>query len=114
MIRIVLSRHPEGRFVCRAQGHAGFDTPGHDIVCAAVTVLLRTAAQTLEAAKGITVTPLEADPGLLSFSAECSAPGQELPAERLATAADFLNTGLVSLAEEFPKNVSFTQEWNCY
>jgi uncharacterized protein YsxB (DUF464 family) len=114
MTRVVLSRRDDGSFVCRARGHAGFKARGEDIVCAAVTILLRTTAQTLDGTQGLTVTPLELEAGLLSFSAECAggadACKSELLKERLTYAGDFLATGLASLAQEYPEHVEFRED----
>jgi uncharacterized protein YsxB (DUF464 family) len=115
MTRVVLSRRENGSFVCRAQGHAGFKTRGNDIVCAAVTILLRATAQTLEQTQGLTVTPLEMSEGLLSFNAKLSAAGEKPPealTQRLKTAGDVLKTGLVSLVKEYPEHVEFREEYS--
>ena len=38
---------------CKALGHSGFAKSGEDIVCSAVTILMRTALQVLSQASGI-------------------------------------------------------------
>ncbi|MCL2127433.1 MAG: ribosomal-processing cysteine protease Prp, partial [Treponema sp.] len=40
---------------CKATGHAGAGRKGADIVCAAVSVLMRTAVRALSGKKGVTV-----------------------------------------------------------
>jgi uncharacterized protein YsxB (DUF464 family) len=104
-----LERRADGSFAARAAGHAGYGSRGSDIVCAAVTVLLRTAAETLETSEGLTVTPLEVAEGLLAFTAEFAGGADVRTAERLKTAGDFLAAGLGSLAREFPDCVRFTE-----
>ncbi|GMO40409.1 MAG: hypothetical protein Pg6C_01220 [Treponemataceae bacterium] len=109
MIFAELERRGGGSFAVRAAGHAGYGSRGGDIVCAAVTILLRTAAETLETSEGIMVTPLEVAEGLLAFTAECAGGADARTAERLTTAGDFLAAGLGSLAREFPGCVKFTE-----
>jgi uncharacterized protein YsxB (DUF464 family) len=111
MTRVRLDRHKDGSFACRAEGHSGFAARGNDIVCAAVTILLRTAAQTLELTEGLTVAPLEAREGILSFCAakQNTRGNNERLLERLNTAGDFLKAGFRSLADEYPLYVEFTE-----
>ena len=105
MTSVLLVHGANGAFIsCRAEGHADFAAAGTDIVCSAVTVLLRTVMQTLSDTDGV---KLEADTsarGKLFFSAraEQPSPGTEI---RLTYAEDFLEHGLQSLAEEYPDNV---------
>ena len=48
MISVIVNR--EGNRICAiyASGHAGYDEPGRDIICSAVSTLLFTAASALE------------------------------------------------------------------
>ena len=54
MIEVLLVCGKDGAFKsCNASGHAGFAAKGKDIVCAAVTELLRTAVQVLQKTEGM-------------------------------------------------------------
>ena len=89
---------------CKAEGHALFDKKGQDIVCAAATILLRTAAQTLEKRPGISFSGEEPVKGRLAFEAKAD---KDSAKNELKFAADFLQKGFESLAKEFPQNVQF-------
>ena len=89
---------------CTASGHAGAGKTGTDIVCAAISVLLRTAVRTLTGRKGIAIRYDAPDPGFLKLEAEYTAEGKDF----LFTAGVFLTEGLASVAEEYPKNCTLT------
>ena len=50
MIQVKFHNYPDGRLEMRLAGHAGFAPAGQDIVCAAVTMLVYTAAEALQQA----------------------------------------------------------------
>lgn len=105
MISVQLARAKDGSLAsCRALGHARFAEKGNDIVCSAVTVLLRTTMQALSETEGVTVRADASERGSLDFdvSAE-SAPPESRCA--LVYAGRFLEAGLASLAREYPHNV---------
>ena len=105
MISVQLVRAKDGSLAsCRALGHARFAEKGNDIVCSAVTVLLRTTMQALSETEGVFVRLDAPDRGALDFdvSAE-SAPAESRAA--LVYAGRFLEAGLASLAREYPHNV---------
>lgn len=105
MIFVQLARAKDGSLAsCRALGHARFAEKGNDIVCSAVTVLLRTTMQALSETEGVFVRLDAPDRGALDFdvSAE-SAPPESRCA--LVYAGRFLEAGLASLAREYPHNV---------
>jgi len=89
---------------CKAEGHAGAGETGADIVCAAVSVLMRTSVRVLSGRKGISISSGAPEPGRLWLELEYTAEGREL----LSAAGDFLITGLRSVAEEFPDNCRLT------
>ena len=84
---------------CKAAGHAGAGPTGTDIVCAAVTVLLRTAVRALSGKKGITVRCEAPEPGFLFLEADYTAEGKDF----LFAAGVFLTEGLASVVEEYPQ-----------
>jgi uncharacterized protein YsxB (DUF464 family) len=91
---------------CRVQGHAGAGKPGYDIVCAAVSVLMRTALRVLDGREGITVRGGAPARGEFWLEAECTAKGKEF----LAAAGVFLSEGFLSVSEEFPEFCQVTIE----
>jgi len=89
-----------------ASGHADRGGRGTDIVCAAFTVLARTAYRSLEGLAGIELQGEAREPGSLSFSVR-------RPARDTETArgiAVFFETGLGDLAREYPDAVAVTIE----
>lgn len=119
MIRVRLERAKTGEFVsCEAKGHAGFDVRGSDIVCSAVTVLLRTAAEVLSKTGGINVAFEAEERGSMRFcldgkdgvanASDFFVENPEISAvtrASLVCAADFLEYGISSVAREYPDNV---------
>ena len=88
---------------CKACGHAGAGKTGADIVCAAVSVLLRTAVRTLSNREGVTIRYEVPEPGFLFLEADYTS-GKDF----LFAAGVFLLEGLASVAEEFPNNCKLT------
>ena len=94
---------------CKASGHAGFAAKGSDIVCAAVSVLLRTAVLMLQATPQVVVKVDASLRGNIYFSVEdnqCDA----AVLYRLITIGDFLETGITSLCKEYPKYVEMRKQ----
>jgi len=89
---------------CRASGHAGAGPTGTDIVCAAVSVLMRTAVRALSGKKGITIRCEAPEPGFLLLEADYTAEGKDF----LSVAGVFLTEGLASVAEEYPQHCRLT------
>jgi len=85
---------------CSASGHAGAGKAGTDIVCAAVSVLMRTALSVLSGRKGITVRGGAPEKGQMWLEADYNADGKEF----LYAAGGFLIEGLSSVAREYPMN----------
>jgi hypothetical protein len=88
---------------CKASGHAGAGKAGTDIVCAAVSVLIRTAFNTLSNRKGITVRYGAPEKGQFWLEADYDAEGKDF----LFAAGEFLINGLLSVAREYPENCKF-------
>jgi len=89
---------------CRASGHAGAGRTGTDIVCAAVSVLMRTAVRALSGKKGITIRCDAPEPGFLLLEADYTAEGRDF----LAAAGVFLTEGIASVVEEYPQHCTLT------
>jgi hypothetical protein len=85
---------------CKAVGHAGAGKTGTDIVCAAVSVLMRTALSTLSNRKGVTLKSGAPEKGQLWLETDYETDGKEF----LFAAGVFLIEGLKSVAQEYPKN----------
>ena len=83
---------------CRAEGHAGADSKGNDIVCAAVSVLLRTYCTLLKKAG---IISKEDTPHRGAFFLEAEATQET--AFFLFAVGSFLKEGLQSVSEEYPK-----------
>jgi len=97
---------------CRASGHAGAGKAGADIVCAAVSVLMRTALSVLAGREGIVVKGGAPEKGQLWLEAEYNALSSGVSRAEgkafLFAAGEFLVNGLSSVAQEYPKNCKFT------
>jgi uncharacterized protein len=88
-----------------ADGHSEYEKKGRNIVCAAATVLLRTAARQLE---GITDVKLKGEaetPGSLNFVIEWYSENRRA---YLKGITDFLARGIDDLSVEFPSECSLT------
>jgi len=90
-----------------ARGHAGFAPAGSDIVCAAFTVLARTAYTALAGLSGDGIVGRAGAPGDLDFEVR-SMP--ETARERAIGISSFLVEGIVGLAREFPSEIGLTLE----
>jgi len=82
-----------------AEGHAGSVPRGANAACAAVTVLLRTAYETVASYDGVTVSGRAPAPGFLSFEVGRYPPGA---VDRLKGVGDFLVVGLSGVEREYP------------
>jgi uncharacterized protein len=93
----------------KASGHAEAGDSGYDLVCAAFTILARTAYRALEAQPGIAMKGRATEPGSLSFDVVAKATS----AERAAGVADFLVVGIGDLAREYPGKVELAvkRDW---
>ncbi len=91
---------------CRASGHAGAGKKGEDIVCAAVSMLTRTAYTVLSGRKELIVHAEAPKRG--EFRMEID--NTEADKEFLLAAGIFLREGLVSLSAEYPNHVTIRIE----
>jgi uncharacterized protein len=90
----------------KAAGHAAAGDRGYDIVCAAFSVLARTAYRALEALPGIELRGSAPEPGSLSF--DVLRPATSI--ERAVGIADFLVVGMGDLSRDYPEAVEFVLE----
>lgn len=79
-------------------GHAGQGIAGYDVVCAAVSVLARTAGSVLSGKPYITASVSAPLRGILCLDIECKREGEPY----LSAVQDFLLEGLQSVAAEYP------------
>ena len=101
MIKIEAVLEEDGTLrACKAIGHAGAGKAGTDIVCAAVSVLMRTALITLSGRKGIEIRYDAPAPGQMRLETDYEAEGKDF----LFAAGVFLIEGLKSVAQEYPQN----------
>ena len=107
MTRVVLVRCKTGEFVrLNAEGHSGYGPKGTDIVCSALTVLLRTVMEVLENTEGLDLETEFPSPGILAFQVKGFQVGN---LEKLRFSAEILSRGLKDLQEEFPENVQLRE-----
>ena len=66
---------------CRAEGHSGYAAKGQDIVCAAVTVLLRTVVDVLSKTDGVQLNADFTTRGLVEFAVNKTGFSKKLDAE---------------------------------
>ncbi|MFP3091311.1 ribosomal-processing cysteine protease Prp [Treponema sp. TIM-1] len=85
---------------CKVTGHAGAGPKGYDIVCAAVSILTKTALKTLTGREGIIVRVPAGVPERGRFGMETDYTGNGR--DFLAAAGAFLLEGLVSVSEAYP------------
>ena len=105
MIAIDMVVDDEGILVsCGARGHAFAGPLGADLVCAAVSVLLRTAFRVLSNKNGIVVRGDAPDRGLLWLEVEYAPEGKDF----LAAAGAFLTEGLLSVSGDYPEHCTVT------
>ena len=83
----------------RIYGHAGAGPKGMDIVCAAVSVLARTAYITISGLEGVLVKGQAPDRGEFWMEADYSALQN---ADFISGAVTFLKEGLLSVSAEYP------------
>ncbi len=109
MTAVTLSTGKNGVLIkCQANGHADFSRKGSDIVCSAITILLKTAMQFLSRNKDVTLEADTSSRGNLAFCVEVTVDKPETEF-CLKYTADFLREGFKTLSKEYPQNVSFTE-----
>ena len=101
-MRIDVVLGPEGNLKSfRSRGHAGESKGGGNVACAAVTILLRTAARLLAGTPGMAADGDAGHPGEMDVRITPRAAGGEW----LKGVTDFLLRGLSDLAREYPGEI---------
>ncbi len=88
----------------KASGHAGTETAGENIVCAAATVLIRTAVRLLDSDSSVKVFCTAEKRGKIIFVLETVPDDKK---EWVKGVTDCLVLGLKELADEFPDRIKF-------
>jgi uncharacterized protein YsxB (DUF464 family) len=103
MIEIAAIVSPQGLLrSCKASGHAGWGKAGRDIVCAAVSVLMRTGLEALQSRSGIKVEGY-AEKGECWIEVSCDSDEGDKSRDFLMGVGTFLLKGLQSVADEYPR-----------
>ncbi|MCR5402163.1 MAG: ribosomal-processing cysteine protease Prp [Treponema sp.] len=106
MISVLVERNKCGVLLgLKASGHAKYAEKGFDIVCSAVSILLKTTLMIVEDLEGIELEADTATRGQLGFKVCNSVLAPEMENE-LKFAGKFLEKGLGSISEEYPENLS--------
>ncbi|MDR1955369.1 MAG: ribosomal-processing cysteine protease Prp [Treponema sp.] len=104
MIEIDLALDEAGVLMaCGVQGHAGAGPKGRDVVCAAVSVLTKTALGVLAVQEGIRVQGA-AERGLWRMETEYTPEGRGF----LFAIGVFLKEGLEAVSQEYPDQCRIT------
>jgi len=85
-----------------ARGHAGSEPSGSNPACAAATILLRTAYETLSSTPGVEASGEAPSPGMLHFNVKHYPPGL---IQRFQGIGDFLLVGLSGVEREYPGKI---------
>jgi len=85
---------------CKVSGHADLAPKGSDIVCSAVSILVRTTVQVLMDRAGIKINASAKERGVLGMEIEYAVDKKEF----LYAVGEFLIKGLKSISEEYPNH----------
>jgi uncharacterized protein YsxB (DUF464 family) len=88
-----------------ATGHSLEFPRGENIVCAAATVLLRTAVRLLEREKGLQISSNARSRGEVEFKVKLI---DKKISERVRAVGDYLKQGIADLEREFPGECALT------
>ena len=107
MIKAVLYREGENLTGCRLEGHSGWADSGHDIVCAAASILGCTCVNALESVCGVIpeITEYNEQKAMLAFELPEMTEEENGKAQILMGA---LRQGLDDLSAEYPQNVTLS------
>ena len=102
MIKVNVKRQNNKVYEIVIKGHAGYDEAGKDIVCAAVSSILRTVLALLEKTPTVRLLVNTPEPGKLFF---CVQDNDKADIALLIHCGDFLQQGLGLLQNEYPEHV---------
>ena len=107
MITAVLYREGENLTGCRLEGHSGWAESGHDIVCAAASILGCTCVNALESVCGVIpeITEYNEQKAVLAFELPKMTEAENEKAQILMGA---LRQGLNDLEAGYPQNVTLS------
>ncbi len=88
-----------------AEGHSDFDEIGYDIVCAAVSTLMSTAANALEAVAKLDFVIFDSDAETAYMYIELPRDLTEIQAIKSDVIFETVLVGLQGIAEAYPKNI---------
>ena len=109
MIRVRLDVDERGLITgCQMTGHSGYAEAGHDIVCAAVSVLGATCVNSLESVCGIQPILEDNREGLLSFHLPDHLSERQLHDAQVLMGA--LRQGLTDVSDAYPKHVQLVRQ----
>ncbi len=108
MVRVFFTLDPEGCLTrVKVSGHAGYGSRGQDIVCAAVTALVRTALHLLSGQKALGTVVHAGKEGIMEGTVTA------YPAHLrawLKGVTEFLVTGIADLKSEYPDYIEIESE----
>lgn len=88
---------------CHAKGHSGYAARNADIVCSAVSIMLRTAEMVISDIEEVVIDKNCKYRGFFSFDIKKKSVKETVL--ELIFVEKFLEKGFLSLQEEFPQNV---------
>ena len=88
-------------------GHAGYDVPGKDIVCAGVSTLFFTLVNTLDEMGRDRIRPLHPRVWMGDGEAGVTARVDDDNREKVRTVFETVAAGFRMMAEKYPENVKF-------
>ncbi len=103
MTNVTVSYKDNSLVSFEADGHAGFANHGEDIVCAAISVLMQTAVNSLDAVAGIKTIIFEADETSGYMYIELPANLDETKKAKADIVLNTVLTGLQGIAQAYPK-----------
>lgn len=108
MIAVRIRRDPAGAIRgFRVEGHAGYDVPGRDIVCAGVSALVETALLGLRHVAGVPVQVHKSQPkGLVDCQVGRGTPEAEARAQAIL---ETLALGLKDIEKDYGRYIRVTE-----
>jgi uncharacterized protein YsxB (DUF464 family) len=108
LVRVFFTLDPEGCLThIQVSGHAGCGKSGHDIVCAAVTALVRTALHLLSGQEALGTVVYAGKEGVLEGTVAACPPHLRAWARGVT---EFLLTGIGDLKTEYPDYIEIKPE----